>query len=306
MTENNLQLVADVEMMAMYGISFKQLSDKLRQMLGTNDVLRINQGAGSVPVIVGSFANGRKDILASTITSNNGVEIPLSMLIKERMNDGYKHLYGSAEGEFYPIELNGSSQQMREVQDFVKAYTHAHEDIKIMMDGDYFESREMIKGLLWILGIALFLLFFILAAQFESLVQPFIILSEVAIDVFIVLFFLWLMDVSLNVMSMIGMIVMVGIVINDSILKVDTINRHRREGGKLHDSIIKAGRERLLPIVMTSLTTIFSLLPFMAKGSLGADIQFPLSLTILIGMIVGTLVSIYYVPLIYYVIYRKR
>ena len=174
------------------------------------------------------------------------------------------------------------------------------------MDGDYFESREMIKGLLWILGIALFLLFFILAAQFESLVQPFIILSEVAIDVFIVLFFLWLMDVSLNVMSMIGMIVMVGIVINDSILKVDTINRHRREGGKLHDSIIKAGRERLLPIVMTSLTTIFSLLPFMAKGSLGADIQFPLSLTILIGMIVGTLVSIYYVPLIYYVIYRKR
>ena len=57
---------------------------------------------------------------------------------------------------------------------------------------------------------------------------------------------------------------------------------------------------------MTSLTTIFSLLPFMAKGSLGADIQFPLSLTILIGMIVGTLVSIYYVPLIYYVIYRKR
>ena len=306
MIENNLQLVADVEMMAMYGISFKQLSDKLRQMLGTNDVLRINQGAGSVPVIVGSFANGRKDILASTITSNNGVEIPLSMLIKERMNDGYKHLYGSAEGEFYPIELNGSSQQMREVQDFVKAYTHAHEDIKIMMDGDYFESREMIKGLLWILGIALFLLFFILAAQFESLVQPFIILSEVAIDVFIVLFFLWLMDVSLNVMSMIGMIVMVGIVINDSILKVDTINRHRREGGKLHDSIIKAGRERLLPIVMTSLTTIFSLLPFMAKGSLGADIQFPLSLTILIGMIVGTLVSIYYVPLIYYVIYRKR
>ena len=67
-----------------------------------------------------------------------------------------------------------------------------------------------------------------------------------------------------------------------------------------------AGHERLMPIIMTSLTTIFSLLPFMSRGSIGADIQFPLSLTILIGMVVGTLVSIFYVPLVYYVIYRKK
>ena len=125
-------------------------------------------------------------------------------------------------------------------------------------------------------------------------------------DVFFVLLILWLMGVGIDMMSMIGIIVMAGIVINDSILKIDTINVHHRQGMELMRAIELAGHERLMPIIMTSLTTIFSLLPFMSRGSIGADIQFPLSLTILIGMVVGTLVSIFYVPLVYYVIYRKK
>lgn len=131
-------------------------------------------------------------------------------------------------------------------------------------------------------------------------------MSEIAVDVFFVLLILWLMGVGIDMMSMIGIIVMAGIVINDSILKIDTINVHHRQGMELMRAIELAGHERLMPIIMTSLTTIFSLLPFMSRGSIGADIQFPLSLTILIGMVVGTLVSIFYVPLVYYVIYRKK
>ena len=164
----------------------------------------------------------------------------------------------------------------------------------------------MVVGLIWVLAVSLLLLFFILAAQFESMVQPAIILSEIAVDVFFVLLILWLMGVGIDMMSMIGIIVRAGIVINDSILKIDTINVHHRQGMELMRAIELAGHERLMPIIMTSLTTIFSLLPFMSRGSIGADIQFPLSLTILIGMVVGTLVSIFYVPLVYYVIYRKK
>ena len=107
-------------------------------------------------------------------------------------------------------------------------------------------------------------------------------------------------------MSMTGIIVMAGIVINDSILKIDTINRHRHDGQPLMEAIEKAGKERLMPIIMTSLTTIFSLLPFMSRGSIGADMQFPLSLAILIGMVVGTLVSIFFVPIVYYSIYKNK
>ena len=305
-TEENLQLVANVEQMMMYGISFSQLSGRLSQLSGSNEVLSINHGAGNVPVIMGDFSADRSKIISGFIKNTDGVEVPLNLLLKERMNLYYKHLYGSEGGEYVPVALNISGKDVRKVLDFVSDYEKRHDDLRIMTGGDYFSSRQVVTGLIWVLVVSLLLLFFILAAQFESMVQPVIILSEIAVDVFFVLCILWLLGVSIDMMSMIGIIVMSGIVINDSILKIDTINVHRRQGMELKEAIELAGHERLMPIIMTSLTTIFSLLPFLSRGSIGADMQFPLSLTILVGMVVGTLVSIFYVPLIYYVIYRKK
>ena len=305
-TEENLQLVADVEQMTIYGITYSQLCDKLRQLSGNNEVLRINHGAGTVPVIVGNSQSDRQSILASSITNSNGVDVPLSLLLREHLVNDYKHLYGSDGGEYYPIDLNVSSKQVREMLSFINQYNESHDNIRIVASGDYFNSRQMIVGLIWVLVVALLLLFFILAAQFESMIQPLIILSEIAVDVFFVLLILWILGISIDIMSMTGIIVMAGIVINDSILKIDTINVHRRQGISLMPAISMAGHERLMPIIMTSLTTIFSLLPFMSRGSIGADMQFPLSLAILVGMIVGTLVSIFYIPIIYYAIYNRK
>lgn len=305
-TEANLLLVADVEQMTMYGISFSQLCTRLRQIAGTNEALRINQGAGDVPVIMGKSGTDRQTLLAGTIRNSAGVDIPLSLLMKETRQNEYKHFYGSEGGEYYPIELKASGSQVRKIIEYANAYEQRHNDIHIVAGGDYFTSRQMVVGLVWVLTVALLLLFFILAAQFESMMQPLIILSEIAVDVFMVLLVLKILGMSIDIMSMTGIIVMAGIVINDSILKVDTINRHRREGMPLMKAIERAGSERLMPIIMTSLTTIFSLLPFMSKGSIGADMQFPLSLAILIGMIVGTLVSIFFVPIVYYSIYHNR
>lgn len=304
-TEANLTLVADVEQMTMYGISFAELTSRLRQIAGSNEALRINQGAGDVPVIIGRPGADRNQILASTIRNREGVGIPLSMLLKESMQNEYKHFYGSEGGEYYPIELKADGKQVRRIMKYVNAYEQRHNDIRITANGDYFTSRQTVVGLVWVLTVALLLLFFILAAQFESMVQPAIILSEIAVDVFVVLLVLRVLGMSVDIMSMTGIIVMAGIVINDSILKIDTINRHRHEGMPLMEAIEKAGSERLMPIIMTSLTTIFSLLPFMSRGSIGADMQFPLSLAILIGMVVGTLVSIFFVPIVYYSIYNK-
>ena len=107
-------------------------------------------------------------------------------------------------------------------------------------------------------------------------------------------------------MSLIGIVVMAGIVINDSILKVDTINRLRRAGRPLLRAIVEGGSRRLRPILMTSLTTIGAIAPFLVRGTMGADLQFPLSVALIGGMIVGTLVSLLFVPLFYYEIYRRK
>jgi multidrug efflux pump subunit AcrB len=97
---------------------------------------------------------------------------------------------------------------------------------------------------------------------------------------------------------------MSGIIINDSILKVDTINRLRHGGSSLLRSVLCAGQSRLRPIIMTSLTTILGVLPFLQRSDMGSALQFPLSLTIIIGLTVGTFVSLFFVPMIYYIIYK--
>ena len=127
-----------------------------------------------------------------------------------------------------------------------------------------------------------------------------------AIDICVVFIALWLCGETLNIMSMTGLIVMAGIIINDSILKVDTINRLRRSDTPLLEAVNEAGRKRLRPILMTSLTTILALLPFLYRGDMGSALQYPLSLTLVVGMTVGTLVSLFIVPLLYYKVYEKR
>ena len=154
--------------------------------------------------------------------------------------------------------------------------------------------------------IAVLLLYLILAAQFESLVQPLLIMSEIVVDVFASLVLLWIAGVSINLMSLIGLVVVSGIVINDSILKVDTINQLCRSGMELKRAVVEACSRRMKAIVMTSLTTILAVVPFLGRGNMGDDLQYPMSLVIIAGMIVGTMVSLFVLPALYYSIYRKR
>ena len=151
----------------------------------------------------------------------------------------------------------------------------------------------------------LLLLYFILAAQFESLLQPLIILSEVPITVGITLIVMNAAGISLNVMSMIGLIIMLGIVINDSILKIDAINRERKNNVSLLDAIHIAGKKRLNAILMTSLTTMLAMVPVLFTAGIGSDLQKPLAIVVVISMFIGTLASLYYVPIVYWVITKR-
>ncbi len=188
----------------------------------------------------------------------------------------------------------------------IRAVVQQNDDFDVGFSGSYFSNRTMIGELIVVLTVAFLLLFFILAAQFESLVQPLIILSEILVDIFGALLILWLLGASINLMSLIGLVVMCGVVINDSILKVDTINKLRKNGYSLIRAIMEGGSRRIKPIVMTSLTTILAVLPFLYRGDMGSDLQYPLSLTLISGMIVGTVVSVFYVPVFYYTIYKSK
>ena len=320
-TEMNLQYVANPEMMAYYNVSYGQLYSRLREMVGKSQVYEIASGAQSVPVVVGSdIKKDADDIMAGYVKNNNGVDVPISYLVNVTKVENYKRLFAGTEDEYYPIKVD--EIQDRDAEKIMDKCEELN-SLRSSFHGDYFDSREMIYELSVILLVAVMLLYFILAAQFESLVQPLIIISEIVFDVSVVMLILWLLGESLNIMSMIGIVVMSGIIINDSILKVDTINRELRMKMKTEElrmknekltiknyslikSIMIAGQRRLTPIIMTSLTTILALLPFLHKGDMGSALQYPLSLSLIIGMVVGTSVSLFFVPLVYFLIYRKK
>ncbi len=313
-TETYMKYTSDAEQMAYYKVSYQQLYSRLKELLGNNSIYDINSGGESVPVVIGSNSRDAKVLLSNTIRNADGIEIPISYLVREQRADDYKHLYASDEGEFSVINIDkAEDSEVKDVIAYVTSLADKDKNGKLQASfvGSYFSSRSMIGELVMVLVVALLLLYFILAAQFESLVQPMIILVEVVVDVALVLFAMWLAGESLNIMSMIGMVVMCGIIINDSILKVDTINRLYRsvENPQKHTllkAIMVAGHRRLKPIVMTSLTTILAIVPFLHRGDMGSALQFPLSFAIIVGMIVGTMVSLFFVPLVYYLLYRKR
>lgn len=302
-----IQLRTIPELMVLYGIDYNNLFYRLKSAFNENKVFYLNEGEYSIPIILGDEEQTLHSILQNNnIKNKDNVEIPLSTLVRESRVNDLKNIISGPEGEFYPLNLDAQDNQIAEITKKISAIVSDNHNFEVSFSGSYYTNREMIKELAVILLVSLSLLYFILAAQFESLIQPLVILSEIAVDLFGALFLLWVCGSSINIMSMIGIIVMCGIVINDSILKVDTINRLRKSGYHLKRAIMMAGNRRLKPIIMTSLTTILAIAPFLITGNLGADLQFPLSLALIGGMIVGTIVSVYFIPLAYYYIYKNR
>lgn len=315
MTEPDIRYVADMEQMAVYRVRYDNLYDKLREQVGRGTVLHIADGAQPVPVKTfppeSRLSGDGPSPMSATVSNDDGTEIPIAYLVRETRGEDYKRLQAGNGGEYYALCINAKDREVEKVMAYVDTFVRQPQSpYSASYTGGYFSSRKLVGELFVVLAVALALLYFILAAQFESLVQPVIILLEMVIDAFFVLLGLWLMGQSLNLMSMTGLVVMSGIVINDSILKIDTINHnpHLASGTRLGllRAMREAGQRRLLPIVMTSLTTILALFPFLNHRSLGAAIQYPLSLTLIVGMTVGTLVSLFFVPVMYYVIYRRK
>lgn len=320
--EANIRYAADPEQMAYYKVTYQQLYNRLKQLLSSSHVYDISSGGENVPVVMSAASGMSADLqregeesarlLTHTITNGDGVEVPLMYLLTPSKGEDYKRLNWSNEGDYAPIRIeHAEDADVTDIVKRMKAVEEASEKdmgrtLKAAFKGNYFASREMIEELALILLVSILLLYFILAAQFESLVQPGIILTEVVIDVCVVMAVLFIMGESLNLMSMIGLVVMSGIIINDSILKIDTINNLRRAGVPLIKAVVTAGHMRLKPIVMTSLTTILAIAPFLHRGDMGSALQYPLSLTLIVGMVAGTLVSLFFVPLMYYITYRRK
>ncbi len=158
------------------------------------------------------------------------------------------------------------------------------------------------KGLI----LATLLVYLILVAQLKSFVDPFLILLAVPTGVTGVLLILFATGTTLNIMSLMGVVMMVGIVVSNSILIVDFTNRLRAEGAPLRQAVSQACRIRLRPVLMTSLATLIGLLPMAMKLGTGSEAYAPLARAIIGGLAVSVVLTVFIVPAAYYIVYRRR
>jgi HAE1 family hydrophobic/amphiphilic exporter-1 len=144
----------------------------------------------------------------------------------------------------------------------------------------------------------------VLASQFESLIHPFTILLTIPLAVVGAVLIFFFLQLPLNVMAYIGIILLIGIAVNDSIILVDAINQLKRQGKTLRESILEAGQRRIRPIIMTSLTTILALFPLTLGFGESAALRSPMALAVIGGLVTSTLLTLVVIPCVYYVLDR--
>ena len=191
------------------------------------------------------------------------------------------------------------------------------QDVVVQMGGQKREMEEGQKSMTFALFLALFLVYVVMATQFESLLQPLIILVTVPLAIVGVVFALDALSIPLSVVVFIGMIILAGIVVANAIVLIDRINQMRERGLPVREAILEAGVARLRPIYMTANTTVMGLLPMTgwlafvpligALGSgAGAELRSPLAVTVIAGLTTSTLLTLVVIPSVYYLIYRER
>jgi len=175
------------------------------------------------------------------------------------------------------------------------------EGFSVQIKGARLEQKEAFQMLLFALVLAIVLIYMVLASQFASLLHPFLIMFSVPLGFIGVVWALFVTGNTLSVISFIGIIMMVGIVVSNAIILVDYINRLRQEGVELKEAIIRAGRIRLRPILMTSLTTICGLIPMAMGLGEGAEANASLAIAVIGGLSVSTLLTLIFVPTLYFI-----
>ena len=174
-------------------------------------------------------------------------------------------------------------------------------DYKMEFTGEEIKRKESLSNLSFALILSLVLVFMVLAAQFESLVQPFIIMLTIplaGIGTILTFFFL---DKSLNMMAYIGIIMLGGIAVNNAIILIDRINQLREEGMNKKQAVLLAGSQRIRPILMTSITTILALLPLTIGIGESASLRAPMALAVIGGLFTSTLLTLVVIPCVYWV-----
>lgn len=299
------------------GFTASQIGNAIQTAMGGTNATTVRQNGKEYTVLVRLAEEDRMhtDQLHNlSLVNKSGQSVPLQTVVISELSSGPVQIERRDRERILTVTANYSGRDLGSIVEDVRAKIRnisTPTEFAILIRGDYEEQQKAFRELMIGIIMAIGLVFLVMAAQFESFKDPFIVLFSIPVALIGVVAILYLSATPLSVQAFIGCIILAGIVVNNAIVLIDYINRLRREENvELHEAIIRAGIRRLRPIMMTASTTTLGLLPLALGVGDGGEAQAPMARVVIGGLIASTLITLILIPVIYSIveeqIHRRR
>ena len=289
-----------------HGLTISAVANQVRDMVKGSEATLLNRKDRRVPIMVRLSGEDRAELAdVGRITVNPGspTPVPLRAVARLSVGEGPSEIRRVDGKRVALVQANigGGSlgAAVRSAESLLQRDIEWPVYMDFLITGQNQEWERSRGSLFLALGLSLFLVYVIMASQFESLVQPFLIMFTIPMAfVGTVLGLRWL-GINLSVVVFLGMIMLAGIVVNNAIVLLDYTNTLRARGMGLEDAIVRAGRVRLRPILMTTATTVLGLLPMAFGIGDGAEIRTPMAIAVISGLLTSTVLTLWIIPTLY-------
>ena len=296
--------------MSSMGLAIEDVANTVRTKIAGDIPTQFKERDKQVDIRVRTSAWRAEDIDAMrslVVAERDGAPILLGTIASVDVARGVNQISRVSQQRAAIVSGNVAGRDIGNVADEVEAVlasVQIPQGITVELGGENQELQRSYRSLMLALILAVFLVYLVMAAQFESFVHPFIIMFTVPLAAIGVIFTLLVSGKPLSVIVFIGVILLAGIVVNNGIVLIDYVNTLRRGGASKLDALRRAGRVRLRPILMTTLTTVLGLLPMALGLGEGAEIRAPMALTVIGGLTIGSILTLFVIPSLYAIVAR--
>jgi len=302
-----VQISYDRQQIIRHGLNIRYVANQMRDLVKGSEATRLNRRDRRVPIVVRLAESDREQVMdvgKLTVNPGGATPIPLNSIADLTVGEGPSEIRRIDGKRVALVQANigggslgaavGAAQRMLTEGIAWPVY------MDFLITGQNQEWERSRGSLFLALGLSLFLVYVIMASQFESFVQPLIIMFTIPMAFVGTVIGLQLLGINLSVVVFLGMIMLAGIVVNNAIVLVDYTNTLRGRGLELREAIVQAGRVRLRPILMTTATTVLGLLPMALGMGDGAEIRTPMAIAVICGLLTSTFLTLLIIPTLYY------
>jgi len=307
-----VQIIYNRPLIARYGLNVSDIATIVRNKIRGDVATEFKEQDRKIDILVRLRESDKEsidDLRRLIINPGSPKPIRLEAVAQIRINEGPAEIRRVEQQRTGLITANIGGRDLKSVSEDI--YNRLRnmdipQDFTYQLTGQNKEMETSLNSLNLALALAIFLVYIVMASQFESLIHPFIIIFTIPLALIGVFLFLFILNIPISIVVFLGMIMLAGIVVNNAIVLVDYINHLRERGLAKIEAIMEAGKVRLRPIIMTTTTTVLGLLPMALGLGDGAEIRTPMAITVIVGLISSTVLTLIVIPTVYAIVDRKK